>query len=281
MKALSRLTPFKLIAASGLSLSLLLSIAACNQSATPPTSNQNQISSSQNQTVSKTSLRGQMVLPYRINEAQLSASSPLDFFLGAPAHADDLQHILKRSDLDQLRAYVNGELVTLKIVSVSFQGDETLIQYEITEMPMLGSDEVYVLEIRTPDGSPLLGGALTVVPDTVNTFNLSVETTALLDLVREVITAPSTGKPEATPGKPDSANDASRKLGELTSAELESLKLDPSLLNKQASIRSILRKDGTLKKHALDRFVITPTPTPTPDPTPTPTPDPTPTPTPD
>ncbi|MEZ0369657.1 MAG: hypothetical protein ACAI44_11265, partial [Candidatus Sericytochromatia bacterium] len=234
-----------------LTLSIGFGLAACNQSASPPltASRQNAVPS-QNQSaqkVSQTSVRGKMVLPYRLSDAKVaSLANPVSFFLGQPAFADQVNILLRRSDLDQLQAYVNGELVELKILSVTFSGDDTVIEYEISGVTQPEAGGVLLLEVRTPNGATVLGGALTVVVNKVNTYDLTVETTSLLDLIRE--------KFEREDGLVDSH--PSRKLGELTAAELDRLKLDPTLLNKNASIRSILRKDGTLKAHALNRFKI-------------------------
>lgn len=185
-------------------------------------------------------VKGEIVLPYRIQEAKVSAlPNPVSFFLGTPAHADEVKVYVvpvTRTDISQVRAYVNGQPVALNINDIRVSGDQTVLSYQIDTLPLLNPDGVHLLEIRLASGEPLLGGVLTLVPGTVNSYNITVQTTALLDSVREVL--------------------GSRPLTELTLIRVRELERSPNLNGRLNSIRAMLQRYGKLRYTTLNRFVL-------------------------
>lgn len=209
-----------------LALSLVLALGlmpACNFSSAP-------ISSTR---MADSAVEGKLILPYRIQDSHVSKDfNPVSYLLGEEAIADqDDAYVvpMTRLDLNFLRASIDGEPVTVDVRRISFNSDETIIEYRIDDLPPLAIEQVARLEILTRDGQPLLGGIVRFVPGQVVFYDLDVHSTALLVKVRETLSA--------------------RQISQLSLAELSALELDPNLPTELAAIRFLLRRDGTLKDH--------------------------------
>lgn len=214
-------------------LALILTLGlmpACNFSSAPVSS----------VSTAGSALEGKLILPYRIQDSQVSKGfNPVSYLFGQAAvaadhsenAADNQAYVvpLTRLDLNSLRASIDGEPVTVKVRRISFSSDETTVEYRIDDLPTLAAERVARLEILTRDGQPLLGGIVRFVPGQVVFYDFDVHSTALLVKVRETLSA--------------------RQVSQLSLAELSALELDPNLSAELASIRFLLRRDGTLKDH--------------------------------
>lgn len=215
-----------------LCLALTLGLSGCMAPSSLP------LSGSPTSSQQSAQVKGQIILPYRAQDARVSSlPNPISYFFGEPAQADDVTVYvvpITHTDLSRIQAYVNGQPVSLRVTDIRFSGDQTILQYEIGSLPVLNPNGVHLLDIRLPNGDPLAGGVLTLVPGTVNTYNLTVETTALLDSVRELL--------------------GTRPVTELTLIRIRELERQPAYKSKLALIRSILQHNGKLRYAGLQRF---------------------------
>ncbi|PKL76778.1 MAG: hypothetical protein CVV27_08530 [Candidatus Melainabacteria bacterium HGW-Melainabacteria-1] len=216
-------------------IALSLGLSACNTPGAVPF-----VGTDTNQQTAQAKVKGQIILPYRPQGTRVSQGfSPLNYFFGAAAHADDIKVYVMpvtQTDLSQIRAYVNGQPVNLLVSDIRISGDQTLIDYEITNLPLLAPGQVYLLDVRLPSGDPLVGGVLNLVPGTVNTYNLTVQTTALLDRAREFL--------------------GTRPVSSLTLIDVRRLERDGEIRIRGDSIREILRRRGSLRYVSNQRFYL-------------------------
>ena len=192
------------------------------------------------------SLKGRIVLPYVVQPTQVASASfsVMGLFTGLPAHAQEASEAsddansVTTEDLENLQATVNGEEVEITVVSVETneETEETVINYEIEEAPATEGQEV--LEIETESGDPLLGAITDVEADTTTEQDVTTETTSLLETATEI--------------------HGRFKISDLTEADLTALAINPETLNKNASLRSILKKDGTLKANKAKKLALSP-----------------------
>ncbi len=219
-----------------LCLALTMGFSLVLSSCAPGTSLMGPSGSSTSQ--SSADVRGEIVLPYRVQDAKVSSlPNPVSYFLGEPAIADDLYIVpVTRTDLNRVQAYVNGTPVNIRITDMRISGDQTVLSYQIDTIPLLNPNAVNALEIRLASGEPLVGGVLTFVPGTVNTYNLTVQTTALLDSVREVL--------------------GTRPITDITIVRVREIERGPGLNGRLNAIKSILQRNGKLRYTTLNRFVL-------------------------
>lgn len=183
---------------------------------------------------SSAQVKGQIVLPYRAQPDRSAAlPNPVNFFIGQAAQADTLITVTS-SELNRIQAYVNGQPVSLQVTNLAFNGDQTVISYEIGSLPVVAANGVYLLDIRLPNGDPLVGGVLTLTPGTVNTYNLTVDTTALLDTVREIL--------------------GTQPVTTLTVVRIHEIEKSREVLGRKDLIRALLLRDGHLRYAALQRI---------------------------
>lgn len=181
-------------------------------------------------------LKGKIILPGLIKPAQVASNNfgLMAYFTGMPAHAEELE--LTQEDLENLQATVNGEEVEITVtdVNVNEESDQTEVTYEIEEAPATDGQEV--LEIQTEDGTPLAGAITDVEEGETTEQDVDEESTSFLE------------KAEYIHGK--------HKIGQLTQADFDALKIDATKVNPNASLRSILRKDGTLKPNKARKLAL-------------------------
>lgn len=251
-----------------LAVSFALSMTACNS--TPITSTQPL------QTGARTSfgaqntgsIKGQLVLPYRVQLPARQAKAPdfslLAYFAGQPAFAEEASPSpeasganeagpLTAEEIQALTATVDGQQVDLTVTEITPQGEETVVDYEIDEAPV--GEGLEVVEINTPTGESVGGAVVDAEPGSTTETEITPETTAVLETACDV--------------------HGSQKIAWLTEAEMSALQVLPSLLSKLASLRSMLRKDGSFKPNKQRIFkhkALNPQPTTSPSPSTSPNP---------
>ncbi|HEY9841834.1 MAG: hypothetical protein ACAI44_19660 [Candidatus Sericytochromatia bacterium] len=147
---------------------------------------------------------------------------------------------LTEGEVLNLTATVDDEPVALEVTEVepSADGEETVVTYEIDEADVDadgdGDGDMVVVEIQTPEGEGVGSAVVDAEVGTTTEQDITPETTAVVETAVEIY--------------------GSAKIADLTEADLTRLALDPAVLNKAASMRSILRKDGTLKPNLVRRF---------------------------
>lgn len=180
--------------------------------------------------VGESALQGKLVLPYQIQDGQPTAAQATSPAAISQNAENEIYLVpLTRLDLNFLRASLDGEPVMLEVKQISLNQNQTTVQYYISDLPPLPTERIARLEIQTREGQPLLGGMVKLTPGQTGSYDLDVNTTALMVKVTDTLN--------------------SRQVNELTISELKVLELDPSLSTEQASIRFLLRRDGTLKDH--------------------------------
>ncbi len=180
--------------------------------------------------VGESALQGKLVLPYQIQDAQPSEATALSPEpLNQSGDNEVYRAPLTRLDLKFLRASLEGEPVTLDIQQINLAEHQTTVDYHVSDLPPLPTERVARLEIQTREGQPLLAGIVKLIPGQTGFYDLDVKSTALMVKVTDTLNA--------------------REINELSLSELKLLELDPSLSTEQASIRFLLRRDGTLKDH--------------------------------
>ncbi len=185
----------------------------------------------------RASIKGKITLPFAVTTTQLASAefSLMAYLTGLPVHAQEAsEDSLSPEDLETLQATVNGESVEIEIVTVepNLETDETVLTYEIGEAPV--SDGNDVIEIQTDEGTPVLGAITDLEENQTTEQNIDTETTSILNTATEI--------------------HGSTKLGDLTIDDLIALAVNPRFLQLKASLRSLLRKDGTFKHNKKAKY---------------------------
>ena len=168
-------------------------------------------------------LEGQLILPYRVQQAESLDAFATDGFTSPAA--------LNRLDLDALRARVDGSDIAIEILGVTLDPDQTRVKYRIVNLPAFDFNKTHTVEVLTGDGLPLLGGVVRLQPGRRVRYDLDASSTALLARLQ-------------------AAYDPVR-IAALTPAELRAFDLEPLLNDEATAIRAALRRDGTLRRHTI------------------------------
>lgn len=140
------------------------------------------------------------------------------------------------NDLYRLEAVIDGQVTRVNVTDVRVDPltGQTYIQYEVDALPVV-IDGDSVIELRTLDGNYWLGASLITYRPGVLVVDITPTTSLDVVLARE-------GR---VPG--------SMKIGDLSRAELWVLGFDPDNVNRNASIRSIVKANGQVKAHKLNK----------------------------
>ncbi|MEZ0372457.1 MAG: hypothetical protein ACAI44_25425, partial [Candidatus Sericytochromatia bacterium] len=252
------------------SVSLSLSLTACNSlaPAAPGTLMPTGQAGMSRRAQPTGSLKGKLVLPYRIETSSRVARGGFDllaYVVGQPAQAQEASPTnepdagtaateantdttatgtdatdagtsgpLSEAEVENLTATVDGQPVELDVTDIeaSTTGDETVVNYEIDEAPV--GDGMEVVEITTTSGEAVGGAVVEVPAGTTTEQDITPETTAVLETCVQTY--------------------GSLKIADLSQEDLIRLALDPTILRMQASLRSLLRRDGAFKHNAERKF---------------------------
>lgn len=163
---------------------------------------------------SQSTLTGEMILPYETqSNMQTKALVEGDAFL-------------------RLSAQVDGEPVTLNIESSRVSGGQTYVQYRMSALPSIQENQVYTVEVFTPEKKSFLGAVLDIEEHPDFRLDLDVDSTAVLIAARR--------------------ESSDRYLADLSPAEIRIIRRDPSLVNVRTSVRSLLQDVGSLTTGILD-----------------------------
>lgn len=165
-------------------------------------------------TQNKSTLRGEMILPY---ETQSNMQT---------------QSLVEGDAFLRLSAQVDGEPVTLNIESSRVSAGQTYVQYRMSALPPIQENQVYTVEVFTPENKPFLGAVLDIEEHPDFRLNLDVDSTAVLIAARREARDPY--------------------LVDLSPAEVRIIRRDPSLVSVRTSVRSLLRDVGSLTTGILD-----------------------------
>lgn len=195
-----------------LAFSLTLGLASLQSCAAPGTVANEGVSQQNRQ--NQNQISGEMVLPYEA-EAEMRVQSRIEgdaFF--------------------RLSAQVDGEPVNLNIQSSRVGNGQTYVQYTMNGLPLLQADQVYTVEVFTPENEPFLGAVLDIEERPDLRLDLDVDSTAVLIAARR------------------ESND--RYLVDLSPAEVRVIRRDPELVKVRANVRSVLRDVGSLTTGILE-----------------------------
>lgn len=214
------LTP-RLLLALSLCVPGALSLAACQQDATPMATSQPN---------SAQRVQGEVTLPYVASEGGFQTQQVVVTTTAEPV----LQ--VSVNDLYRLEAVIDGQVTEVNVTDVRVDPltGQTYIQYEVDALPVV-IDGDSVIELRTLDGNYWLGASLITYRPGVLVVDITPTTSLDVVLARE-------GR---IPG--------GMKIGDLSRAELWVLGFDPDNVNKNASIRSIVKANGQVKAHKLNK----------------------------
>ncbi len=214
------LTP-RLLLALSLCMPGALSLVACQQDLTPMASNQ---------PTPTQRVQGEVTLPYVASEDGFQTQQVV-----VTTTADPVLRV-SVNDLYRLEAVIDGQVTAVNVTDVRVDPltGQTYIQYEVDAVPVV-IDRDSVIELRTLDGNYWLGASLITYRPGVLVVDITPTTSLDVVLARE-------GR---VPG--------SMKIGDLSRAELWVLGFDPDNVNRNASIRSIVKANGQVKAHKLNK----------------------------
>lgn len=196
-------------------------LAACQQEAIPTATSQAD---------STQRVQGQVTLPYVAAEA--GGGFQTQQAVVVTTTEPTLQ--VSVNELYRLEATIDGQVTPVQVTDVRVDPltGQTYIQYEVETLPV-SLHEDSVIELRTLDGNYWLGASLITYRPGVLVVDITPITSLDVVLARE----------GWVPG--------SMKIGDLTRAELWVLGFDPDNVNRNASIRSIVKANGQVKAHKL------------------------------
>lgn len=156
-----------------------------------------------------------------------AAAAPAAEAPAAAADAPPAEGAITPSEAQTLEVSVDGEAATATVTAVapSADGTETVVSFEASSDDLGQGTEV--VEVTTTDGELVGSVAVDAAPGGTTTVTVTPETTATVEAAIE--------------------KHGARKIADLTAEELAKIAADPATLNKAAAVRSLFKKDGTLK----------------------------------